>query len=167
MMRGAFHDPGRSTVEFERRLHGRSHESIGRSLRRACDAASVAVSRIVFVSVTQDGVARFLVSSPSTGLLAAAFEAAGFEVKVNGREGRAIVAVLSSPTRIDSEAHHVIWWRNGGLTDLANLLPLCERHHHRVHDDGWQLSLDPDRTLTITYPDGSVQTTGPPSRLAG
>ena len=26
--------------------------------------------------------------------------------------------------------HHVIWWEDGGLTDLDNLLPLCSRHHH-------------------------------------
>jgi hypothetical protein len=60
--------------------------------------------------------------------------------------------------------HHVIWWRNGGCTDLDNLLPLCAHHHHRVHDDGWQLELGPNRELTITFPDGSVRNTGPPSR---
>ena len=42
-----------------------------------------------------------------------------------------------------TKAHHVVWWRHGGSTDLDNLLPLCERHHHRVHDDGWQLHLAP------------------------
>jgi hypothetical protein len=77
-------------------------------------------------------------------------------------------AVPGCPVRYGyTKAHHVIWWRHGGPTDLANLLPLCERHHHRVHDDGWELTLGLDRTLTITYPDGSIQTTGPPTRLAG
>ena len=60
--------------------------------------------------------------------------------------------------------HHVRWWRLGGNTDLESLLPLCNRHHHRVHDDGWQLHLRPDRTLTVTLPDGTVFTTGPPTR---
>ena len=60
--------------------------------------------------------------------------------------------------------HHVIWWDDGGLTDLDNLLPLCSRHHHDVHDAGWQLKLTPDRHLTITYPDGTTQTTSPPRR---
>ena len=60
--------------------------------------------------------------------------------------------------------HHVIWWRHGGTTDLANLAPLCNRHHHAVHDDGWHLTLTTNRTLTITYPDGTPQLTGPPRR---
>jgi hypothetical protein len=60
------------------------------------------------------------------------------------------------------QPHHVKFWENGGFTDLANLLPLCSRHHHLVHEGGWKLSLGPDRTVTITYPEGSIQTTGPP-----
>jgi hypothetical protein len=72
-------------------------------------------------------------------------------------------AVPNCPVRYDhTKAHHVIWWRCGGTTDIDNLLPLCERHHHRVHDDGWQLHLAANRTLTITYPDGTTCTTGPP-----
>ena len=62
--------------------------------------------------------------------------------------------------------HHVVWWRNGGRTDIGNLLPLCSAHHHAVHDAGWELLLDSHRELTIRFPDGSIQTTGPPSRRA-
>ncbi len=62
--------------------------------------------------------------------------------------------------------HHVIWWRHGGRTDLDNLVPLCTHHHHRVHDDGWQLGLGPNRELTLTLPDGTVRSTGPPGRRA-
>jgi hypothetical protein len=62
--------------------------------------------------------------------------------------------------------HHVIWWEHGGATDLRNLLPLCERHHHCVHDRGWILSLGPHRQLTVQTPDGQVMTTGPPRRQA-
>jgi len=65
-----------------------------------------------------------------------------------------------------TKLHHVVWWRGGGRTDLANLLPLCEIHHQRVHHDGWLLSLTPKRTLTISLPDGQIMTTGPPSRNA-
>ena len=39
------------------------------------------------------------------------------------------------------DLHHIVWWRHGGATDLANLLPLCSRHHHDIHDNNWQLSL--------------------------
>ena len=52
------------------------------------------------------------------------------------------------------EIHHILPWDFGGLTDLENLIPLCARHHHIVHEGGWKLDLEPDRTLTITRSDG-------------
>jgi hypothetical protein len=60
--------------------------------------------------------------------------------------------------------HHVIWWRNDGRTDLDNLLPVCSVHHAKIHHDGWVIELGPNRELTLTLPDGSVHTTGPPTR---
>lgn len=76
-------------------------------------------------------------------------------------------AVPGCAVRFDQcTVHHVEWWRHGGRTDLHNLLPLCHRHHTHVHRDGWQLQLDPRRRLTVTQPDGTVQTTGPPRRWA-
>ncbi len=65
-----------------------------------------------------------------------------------------------------TKIHHVHWWRRGGLTDLDNLLPLCSKHHHLVHEGGWALVLRPDRTLIVTLPDGTVMSTGPPVRRA-
>lgn len=62
--------------------------------------------------------------------------------------------------------HHVVWWRNGGRTDLDNLLPVCSRHHHAIHDRGWDVRLGPNRELVVTLPDGSVRNTGPPTRRA-
>jgi hypothetical protein len=62
--------------------------------------------------------------------------------------------------------HHVVWWRHGGRTDLDNLLPLCSRHHHNVHDDGWHLVLGPNRGLTVRFPDGTIRNNGPPRRSA-
>jgi Domain of unknown function (DUF222) len=32
------------------------------------------------------------------------------------------------------EIHHIDWFAHGGPTDLANLLPVCSRHHHLVHE---------------------------------
>jgi hypothetical protein len=60
------------------------------------------------------------------------------------------------------EIHHVDRFELGGPTDLSNLLPLCSRHHHLVHEGGWRLRLTPDRTLTITCPDGSAHATARP-----
>jgi len=66
-----------------------------------------------------------------------------------------------------TQAHHVSWYgQHRGTTDIDNLLPLRSRHHHLVHEGGWQLTLAPDRTLTITRPDGTITTTGPPRARA-
>ena len=65
-----------------------------------------------------------------------------------------------------TKLHHVIWWRHGGRTDLANLLPVCEQHHQHIHNNGWLVTLGPNRQLSITLPDGQIMTTGPPKRNA-
>ena len=72
------------------------------------------------------------------------------------------------------QIHHVVdWTMQFGPTDLANLLPLCSTHHHLVHEGGWRLELRPDRTITLTRPDGathyhgtSVNRQRPPPRAA-
>ena len=51
--------------------------------------------------------------------------------------------------------HHVVYWENGGATDLANLVLLCSRHHTLVHRDGYRLALGPDRRLTVATKDGT------------
>ena len=57
--------------------------------------------------------------------------------------------------------HHLRWWwRDLGPTDLDNLIPLCERHHHLVHEGGWGLTMTPDRIATWTRPDGTIHHTG-------
>jgi hypothetical protein len=59
------------------------------------------------------------------------------------------------------EAHHVHEWERGGSTDLDNMVLLCTRHHHAVHEgrmsirrrpehppghpDHWQLAPPPSR----------------------
>jgi hypothetical protein len=50
------------------------------------------------------------------------------------------------------------------VLDLPNLLPVCAQHHTRLHTEGWELSLGPQRRLTIRFPDGNVLSTGPPRR---
>jgi hypothetical protein len=63
------------------------------------------------------------------------------------------------------EIHHIVPWEQGGPTDLQNLIPICSRHHHIVHDFGWQLDLSPDRTLTVRRPSGEVFATAGPDRF--
>ena len=60
----------------------------------------------------------------------------------------------------DCEIHHVVWWRLLGRTDIDNLVPLCTRHHHLVHEGGWTLTLAAGRVATWTRPDGVVHQTG-------
>jgi hypothetical protein len=52
--------------------------------------------------------------------------------------------------------HHVVFWFHGGVTDLDNLIPVCEIHHHLVHEGGWTLTLHPDRRTVWRTPDGSL-----------
>ena len=33
-----------------------------------------------------------------------------------------------------TDIHHIVYWANGGVTRLGNLICLCKRHHHLVHD---------------------------------
>ncbi|MDE0065584.1 MAG: DUF222 domain-containing protein [Acidimicrobiaceae bacterium] len=40
-------------------------------------------------------------------------------------------------------AHHIIWWRNGGPTDLDNLLLVCDSCHHKIHEQGWTVHQHP------------------------
>ncbi len=60
------------------------------------------------------------------------------------------------------QPHHIHYWRNGGRSDLKNLVPLCATHHRNVHEDRWSLVLDPaTRHLTVGYPDGESRATLP------
>lgn len=54
------------------------------------------------------------------------------------------------------QMHHITPWHQGGTTDLDNLLPLCSRHHHLVHEGRWRIELDADRTLQVHQPDGRL-----------
>ena len=60
----------------------------------------------------------------------------------------------------DCRIHHVVWWDHGGPTDLHNLAPLCEVHHHLVHEGGWTLTIAPDRTICLRRPDGTLHYRG-------
>ena len=48
------------------------------------------------------------------------------------------------------QAHHVVWWRNDGPSDLSNFVLLCHAHHHALHDGSAWLPLDDGEFLTPT-----------------
>jgi hypothetical protein len=61
-------------------------------------------------------------------------------------------------------AHHVLFWADGGPTALWNLVLLCIRHHHHVHDLGWEIKLNLDGTVTTIPPSRSTPNRSTPNR---
>lgn len=54
------------------------------------------------------------------------------------------------------DAHHVIFWADGGATDMGNLALLCRYHHTLVHEGGFRLGHDGEGGLVFTRPDRSL-----------
>ena len=50
------------------------------------------------------------------------------------------------------QAHHVIPWEAEGPTDIDNLVLLCSRCHHQVHDEGWQIRQTPTGEQVLQPP---------------
>jgi hypothetical protein len=70
-------------------------------------------------------------------------------------------------TRAFTQAHHIRWRRQGGRTELENLLLLCSFHHRLVHEDGWRVRRDPEGVVRWFRPDGAGYRAGPdPPRAA-
>jgi hypothetical protein len=57
--------------------------------------------------------------------------------------------------------HH---FEDGGRTAVDNGALLCPRHHTAVHEGGFRVSGDPNGTLTIHRPDGTVLGSTPARR---
>jgi len=60
------------------------------------------------------------------------------------------------------DLHHLVWWSNGGSTDLDNAAWLCSFHHWLVHERRWTVSRDTERAYVFTAPDGREFRTRPP-----
>ncbi|SJN21077.1 HNH endonuclease [Microbacterium esteraromaticum] len=66
-----------------------------------------------------------------------------------------------------TRAHHIQWWkRHRGRTDLSNGVLLCESCHHRIHDNGWQVTVDGVGTKSAVWftPPPHVDPSGTPRR---
>jgi Domain of unknown function (DUF222)/HNH endonuclease len=66
-----------------------------------------------------------------------------------------------------AKAHHIVWWRDGGRTDLDNLVLVCSFHHKLVHEHGWTVERH-GGVVRWFEPDGTPHRPGPapPSGLA-
>src|SRR5205085_8127131 len=40
-----------------------------------------------------------------------------------------------------TDAHHTIFWANGGPTAIENLALTCGRHHDTIHHHGWTITM--------------------------
>ena len=59
------------------------------------------------------------------------------------------------------DAHHIRYWRHAGKTDYDNLVLLCSRHHHYVHETNVQLKFDDNWRLHVFWHDGRTRTSEP------
>jgi hypothetical protein len=64
-------------------------------------------------------------------------------------------------TKAFTQAHHIVFWREGGSTDLDNLATLCSWHHKLVHEYGWWIKGSAQGELRWYRPDGTRYRAGP------
>lgn len=55
------------------------------------------------------------------------------------------------------EIHHTIFFGTSRRTVPSELVPISRRWHHLIHDAGWTLAMDSDRTLHLSRPDGTLE----------
>jgi hypothetical protein len=53
-----------------------------------------------------------------------------------------------------TDGHHIDHWADLGETEVPNLVSLCRRHHHMVHERGWSIRFEPDGSVTVAEPRG-------------
>lgn len=78
---------------------------------------------------------------------------------LRARDGHCRFPGCSSRHRL--HAHHIRWWIHGGPTDMDNLILLCAKHHHAVHDRDWTCT-GTAAAPEFRRPDGRVVDQRPP-----
>jgi hypothetical protein len=123
--------PGQSVLEDG------VHVPAGTSQRLACDASRV--------EMRHDGAGTLLDVGRRTRTIPPALRRALLHRDQHCRFpgcGRRVV-----------QGHHLRHWAQGGPTTLANLTLLCRRHHRAVHEEGYQVTREPDGELQFRRPD--------------
>jgi len=52
--------------------------------------------------------------------------------------------------------HHIRHWARGGRTTIVNLVTLCGGHHRKMHEGGWTIRGDPNKTLSFYDREGRL-----------
>ncbi len=129
-------DGGSSPAEFEHL--GPIHPDVARRL--TCDAA---VSRVITAGRSQP-----LEVGRRTHIVSPAIRRA---VVIRDRTCR--FPTCDRPAGW-CQCHHVVHWARGGVTGVSNLVLLCSRHHHLVHEDRWMVEMAEGRPR-FRRPDGT------------
>lgn len=67
----------------------------------------------------------------------------GQRLAISVRDGGCVFPGCSKPPSA-CEVHHIVEWRNGGLTNVADGVLLCRHHHMLLHNNHWRIVRKPD-----------------------
>jgi hypothetical protein len=151
-------DPDRATVVIHARLEGLRDGSGGCEIEGGPVVAPEVVRRLLCNAKTQTviedragdvlGLGR-MSREPSAWMMR--------QIRHRDRECR----FPGCGSRRFTEAHHIVWWRHGGRTDLDNLVLTCSFHHRLLHEQGWTLTRERDGTVRWFDPMGARYRAGP------
>jgi Domain of unknown function (DUF222)/HNH endonuclease len=63
-----------------------------------------------------------------------------------------------------ADGHHIKHWADGGTTCLNNAVLLCGHHHRVIHQDRWQVRINPGDGLPEFVPPADLDPTQQPRR---
>lgn len=67
----------------------------------------------------------------------------GQRLAISVRDGGCLFPGCTKPPSA-CEVHHIVEWRNGGLTNVADGVLLCRHHHMLLHNNHWRIVRKPD-----------------------
>jgi len=108
--------------------------------RMACDSAITRITGLGELEQELTHAARTIPPSTRRALVA--------------RDGHCVFPGCDRPSPW-CDGHHLIFWGDGGPTQLENLGLVCGAHHRKVHEEGW----------TLARKDGRWVATPPPFRV--
>ena len=126
---------------------GRGHLSIAEAKRLTCDGQ---IQRVVLSteSAVLDVGRTYRLATPA------------IRTALEVRDGGCVIPECDRPPGW-CEAHHLVHWSEGGSTATSNMVLLCSRHHHELHQGRWQIDID--QTGRVNTKRQFARDLGPPS----